>query len=792
MAARAPHLEPARHAGSGTTDTSVKQNTPEQQTTICQESCESHGVRRVFDTGRAGRSARGVLALARAAGRWLRRDGLWYLPLALLAGWYAAVHVWVCDDAYISFRYARHLAAGQGLVFNLGERVEGYSNFLWVLELAALYRLGVPPEIACVVLALGLSVGVFVLTAKLALTTPLRAYARPAAFGAVFLLAINRNVAVWATSGLETRQLTFLVLLAIWLTRTRRDRRPHLVWASVVLGLAELTRPEGLLLGACVGLWFVFDARLRKQWSWRDLARLCVPFACIVAAHYLWRYAYYGQWLPNTYYAKVLRPWPDAGLNYFAAAACDSGLYLVLPLCALGGVLRWSRARDSLPLLGAMVIVPHAIYLITVGGDHFEFRPLDLYWPLLAVGTIDGLALLALFFRLIWRRGRWPMPRVFTRVFAAAGVLVVGLYSTVLQIGHETLTYSKTEPGTHLVYPITADSFPTAFFLPFMEKVTSVYNPALHFCTEHAIALSWIEHKLFARERQRDYGPYGRSDRERFPPDAVMAHCWMGTIPYSLFEITFIDAFGLTDAVVARHGRPSNEKRLMAHARTPPPGYYAQRGVNISVERAARTLSEALSRAPYAVNLAPALWAPFKSDNAAWVNRAFQDYEWYRVDLSRPADSVLDGHPVVRVAWLGGFEGDEGWALSGSFAVVDGNPGRTGPTRVHQGARWLSSYAANGGDQGRGVATSPEFAVPPRAHLCLLVAGGGSSDVGAELIRGGEVLEAWHGDDTDTFRFVLTDLDPYAGQHLRVRAFDRSDEAWGHVMIDAVLLFETS
>lgn len=42
------------------------------------------------------------------------------------------------DDAFISFRYARNLVEGHGLVYDLGEYVEGYSNFLWVLELAAL------------------------------------------------------------------------------------------------------------------------------------------------------------------------------------------------------------------------------------------------------------------------------------------------------------------------------------------------------------------------------------------------------------------------------------------------------------------------------------------------------------------------------------------------------------------------------------------------------------------------------------------------------------------------------
>ena len=61
------------------------------------------------------------------------------------------------DDAFISFRYAANLADGQGLVFNQGERVEGFTNFLWVLILAAVRRLGgdIPTAAHLLGLALG-------------------------------------------------------------------------------------------------------------------------------------------------------------------------------------------------------------------------------------------------------------------------------------------------------------------------------------------------------------------------------------------------------------------------------------------------------------------------------------------------------------------------------------------------------------------------------------------------------------------------------------------------------------
>ena len=71
------------------------------------------------------------------------------LPWLALLAWLASVAWFLTDDAFISFRYTRNLLEGHGLVFNPGERVEGYTNFLWILELAAIWGLfNIRPEYA--------------------------------------------------------------------------------------------------------------------------------------------------------------------------------------------------------------------------------------------------------------------------------------------------------------------------------------------------------------------------------------------------------------------------------------------------------------------------------------------------------------------------------------------------------------------------------------------------------------------------------------------------------------------
>ena len=82
------------------------------------------------------------------------------LPWLVLLGWMAE-HSWsVLSDAFISFRYVRNLLSGHGLVYNPGEYVEGYSNFLWVLELALLWGVfGLRPEHAAPWLSVTLTAG---------------------------------------------------------------------------------------------------------------------------------------------------------------------------------------------------------------------------------------------------------------------------------------------------------------------------------------------------------------------------------------------------------------------------------------------------------------------------------------------------------------------------------------------------------------------------------------------------------------------------------------------------------
>ena len=326
--------------------------------------------------------------VARAA-EWL----LWCLPWLVLLGYLTHVAWFLTDDAFISFRYARNLVEGHGLVFNRGEYVEGYSNFLWVLELAALWRtFGLRPEHTAPWLSVACTGGTLAVLLWWVARLPGLPDRGLVGWMALGLVCSSATFAVWTSGGgLETRQFTFCIVLAVVGLTLYPERRRVLLGVSLSLAAAALTRPEGPLFAACCFAWYAVQRRLATgQWGtdWRAAASLAGPLVVLVAGQYLWRYGYYGEWLPNTYYAKHVRPWYEAGWRYIATAVLETGLYLLLPLAGLALGTDWRARRSLMYALPLLCIGLHMAYIARIGGDHFEYRPLDVYWPLLAARAL--------------------------------------------------------------------------------------------------------------------------------------------------------------------------------------------------------------------------------------------------------------------------------------------------------------------------------------------------------------------------------------------------------------------
>jgi len=328
------------------------------------------------------------------------RIALGALGLLLALGVARAIWLaWTSDDAFISFRYAENLVSGDGLVYNAGERVEGYSNLLWTLMLATAVQLGVPIVLA----AQGLGILTY---ATLALCLAHRSWSRHRSLGLPFLplaaalVLVSSDFHEWSTGGLETMLFTLLAVQGLLLTRTSSaSLRPPLV-AGALFSLLVLTRPDGLLLAAAGAVSFLVPASATPR-GVRLSRALCVAIPVAITAGVLvaFKLGYYGEVLPTPFYSKsVLRPWYSQGVVYV-------GLYLAknwfLPasLIAILALRRYTARKkstetdvDGLFLVGAAALF--TAYLMHVGGDFMFARRLVPIVPLLLVALEDQVALL--------------------------------------------------------------------------------------------------------------------------------------------------------------------------------------------------------------------------------------------------------------------------------------------------------------------------------------------------------------------------------------------------------------
>lgn len=313
------------------------------------------------------------------------------------------------DDVFITLRYAHNNAAGLGPVYNPGEFVEGYSNWLWMQLLSGFTLLKNADVLSGIDLMwtakiASLFFGLVSLAAVHALTRELlpsmHGARRPAAL-AVLLTAGNAFFAAWSIGGMETLLNAFLfttaALAALRMARAKRGPLSFSLYAVLLGALfaaAALTRPEPVLHAAAgiAMLWLLLPRERRLHGMLLSGATFTVLYGAFLA----WRVITYGEILPNTFYAKT-----GGGLfvfvygfKYTAAAvgaAGGAGL-IVLPVAFLRGVAERRRAWYLAVLIGCSVF-----FSIYSGGDwmpgyRFLVPVIPLFAALAAAGAVTLLS----------------------------------------------------------------------------------------------------------------------------------------------------------------------------------------------------------------------------------------------------------------------------------------------------------------------------------------------------------------------------------------------------------------
>ena len=409
------------------------------------------------------------------------------------------------DDAMISMRYARNLANGNGLIWNAGgERVEGITNLLWAIYMAFFHLF--PISAAKMSLPIQISGAVFmainmVLVKKLAerLTDNLIVI-----FGAVILTGFYGPLNNWALLGMEVSVLVMLVSLAALKTLQSSDDGGFSIWPYIFLGIGTLVRFDiAVPFIVIIVVMAYFDTENRKKHLLYGFGTL----AAFLAAQTLFRLAYYGMPLPNTYYLKVTGTplYVRLGKGLFALKDFIFSLNWIIFLLPFTILL---YRRDKNVVLFLLLWLGQIAYSVYVGGDAWEHKgganrylSLALSQFFIVFTTAAGLIL-------------QRMTEAFKGWFAGKEKLAVNLILAAFIVG--SMLNINAVLGTKS-----------------WRKWLALQTPEFADTSEYYVTLALSINKISK-------------------PGATLALRAAGTIPYFAPDIYAIDIYGKSDAVVGQ------------------------------------------------------------------------------------------------------------------------------------------------------------------------------------------------------------------------------------------------
>jgi hypothetical protein len=469
----------------------------------------------------------------------------------------------LADDAMISMVYARHLAQGDGLVWGDGHRVEGYTNLLWTLWMAFLQLFGAS-ELRVSLLVMISSAAILLLTVVVAgrICAEL-APGRPGLQAAAMLLTgLYYPLAFWALRGLETGLVALLMsLMALLALRLSKRFERRWAWAlAATMSAALLTRDETLI--PCALTWaFLLWAGPRESRR-RMSAYIGAAILLTVIGHEIFRLAYYGHALPNTYYLKLAGVPLATRLHRGLESAAHTWIVtLYAPLLMAGAyfVARGrSRARGALLLVA--LLVGQSTYSVYVGGDIGE----DLLYanrfmaaaaPMLMVLAALGIG------EIVERVGSRRLRLAVAGAFAAAAAVVAFNWLPTGALGFDPF---NPETGIEVGRAAVAAAIAVGVLAtPMLVRVTasrSIAGPVLATTALASLLVlqvdrqpgrEWVRWNALGNLVDAGYANYGLIIRQHTSPDVAVASAAVGNLAYFSHR-RVVDLLGKVDPVVAR------------------------------------------------------------------------------------------------------------------------------------------------------------------------------------------------------------------------------------------------
>ncbi len=464
------------------------------------------------------------------------------------------------DDAMISMRYARNLAHGHGLVWNAGRPpVEGYTNFLWTVLMAVTHLVPLPDRLASLPV---MAIGAVLLAAEVVLCGVLaRRLSAPHSrvpVAVCWVVALYYPLTAWTLRGMEVGAEAVIVTGAAILALRLRDEPSarSAVWLGVLLGAGVLTRDDFAVLAVIV-LGFVaisVDPAARR----RCVVAAALPVAVMAAAQTVFRAAYYGALLPNTYYLKVSGV-PATVRVHRGAVTLVIMLALHLGVPALFAAAYFVTHRRRVPAgawLLASCVVAATAYMVAVGADAWEWT---LYSDRYLVPVVPFLLVLAVLGvqSLVQRARSAPGPDLLVALVLGALAVLFAVVATAsvpdtriaeLQVPTGTAAFSR----ALWLLPVIA-----AVALALLARRARVTwtGPALVIGLVLVVSgpsvTAWWRHNAVGRAQDVAWARYGIALRRATGPDVTIAMSSAGNIAY-FDHRPGVDLLGKSDRVIAR------------------------------------------------------------------------------------------------------------------------------------------------------------------------------------------------------------------------------------------------
>lgn len=398
----------------------------------------------------------------------------------------------IIDDAYISLRYADNLLSGEGLVFNIGEKIEGITNIGWILFLIPFIPLfGSVLTVKIVGLIL-----VFVTVFLLYRTSSIFEENYPVMIPAIVILMTSTQLEfiLFSLAGMETALMSCLLCIIIWMIQKNKS----MIWIACICSYLFLVHPEAILIYPLARFFLIFSEKI-----WKRIIKADLVYFTLIISYSIARFIYYGSFLPNTFHAK------ESSLKTILINLYKTGIgsntniptifislgILIILILGITSIIRINKQTAA--FLGATILVGYGFSL---------YAPLD--WTGLARYFAPYLPLVIL---VLWHGVSYlvkSLERTFLWIKKFKRVFILGLALAMILPSIARIAY-------HL-HPENLEQYPG-----FIISSRNLVKP-----------VKWI--------------------KKNTPQDSIIACRRIGTLSFYSKRYIFDHLFGLTDREIAR------------------------------------------------------------------------------------------------------------------------------------------------------------------------------------------------------------------------------------------------